>query len=73
MKNRIISYLSYGTLILGAMIGGYALINIYILGRNLPSGVCPVTNNRAFIYSAIALCCVSLVLSFFEPRKEEMK
>ena len=69
MKKKILSYLSYGTLIIGAAIGIYALIDIYIIKSKLPSGVCPVTSNKPLIYIAIALCCISFILSFFETKK----
>lgn len=68
MKSKILSYLSYGALIAGAIIGGYAFVNIYVLNSGLPAGVCPVTNNRPLIYTAIALCGVSFILSLFEPK-----
>lgn len=71
MKKKIISYLSYGTLIIGSVIGIFALVNIYIIKSKLPSGICPVTSNKPLIYIAIALCCISFILSFFEPRVKE--
>jgi len=71
MKKKILSYLSNGALIAGAIIGGYAFVNIYVLNSGLPAGVCPVTNNKPLIYIAIALCGVSFILSFFEPNAKE--
>ena len=71
MKNKILSYLSYGMLIIGAAIGAYALIDIYLLKSRLPPGVCPVVSHRPLLYGAIALCCVSFILSFFEPKKNK--
>ena len=70
MRNRIITYLSYGLLAAGAGIGIYALAKIYLVRRTLPAGTCPVTSNRPLLYLAIGLCCIAFVLSFFE-RKEK--
>ena len=68
MGKKILSYLSYGTLIIGAAIGVYALADIYLLKSKLPSGICPVTSNRPLLYIAIALCCISFIVSFFETK-----
>jgi Na+/H+ antiporter NhaA len=73
MKSKILSYLSYGALIIGAAIGVYIIADIYIVNSKLPTGVCPVTNNKLLIYTAIALCGVSFILSFFEPKVKETK
>jgi len=71
MKKKIISYLSYGSLIIGVLIGAYAFIDIYLIKSKLPSDVCPVTSNRPLLYIAIAFCCISFLLSFFEPKDGE--
>lgn len=66
MKRKILSYLSIGTLITGAVIGGYALVKIRILRAALPAGTCPVTSYRPQLYVGIALCLVSFVLTMCE-------
>lgn len=73
MNRKVISYLSYGSLIAGALMGAYAFIDIYLAKSRLPSDVCPVTSNRPLLYTAIAFCCTSFILSFFEKKdcKEE--
>lgn len=68
MKKKIVSYLSNGALIIGAMIGIYVFADVYILKSRLPSGVCPVTSNRPLMYIAIALFCIPFILSFFEKK-----
>jgi hypothetical protein len=68
MKRKILTYLSYGSLIIGTVIGVYVLADIYLLKSRLPSGICPVTSNRPLLYIAIALCCIAFILSFFEPK-----
>ena len=72
MKKKIISYLSYGTLTIGATMGIYVFADIYLIKSKLPSGVCPVTSNRPLLYIAIALCCTSFILSFFEPKAKQL-
>ncbi|MDW7655584.1 MAG: hypothetical protein SCM11_00265 [Bacillota bacterium] len=47
----------------------YLLADMYIFNR-APAGTCPLTSNRPWIYLAIGLCALSLILSFFE-RKEK--
>jgi len=71
MKKKIIPYLSYGSLIAGLIIGGYAFVKSYVLNSGLPAGVCPITNNRPLMYTAIVLCGVSYILSFFESKVKE--
>lgn len=68
---KLILYLSNATLIIGAAIGIYALIDIYLINSKLPSGICPVVSNRPLLYTAIALCCISFMLSFFKPKLKE--
>lgn len=70
MKNRILSYLSNGFLILGAAIGIYALVDIFILKSRVTAGACPVTGNRPLLYVALALCSISFLLSFFERKPD---
>lgn len=65
---KILSYFSSGLLIIGASIGMYTLVKIYSIKSKLPSGVCPVTDNRPMMYVAITLCCISYILSFFESK-----
>lgn len=68
MKVKILYYLSNGFLIIGAAIGIYVLVDIYILQSRLPDGVCPVISNRPLLYIAVTFCCISFVLSFFETK-----
>lgn len=65
---KLVLYLSNVTLIIGAAIGIYALIDIYFIKSKLSAGVCPVVSNRPLLYTSIALCCISFILSFFEPK-----
>lgn len=65
-----VSILSNILLAAAVIIGGYAIVNVYLLKRNLPSGVCPVIRNRPLMYTAIVLCIVSLRLSFFDKKAQ---
>jgi hypothetical protein len=51
-------------------VAAYALISVYMAYRNLPAGVCPVNNNRGWLYAAMVLSVLSLILSFFEGKKK---
>ena len=64
-----LSLISNISLIAGAAIGLYALVNTFLLYRNLPAGVCPIDINRPWMYTAIAFLGLSFILSFFEPKK----
>lgn len=68
MKKKTYATLSLSTLLLGAIIGGYALLRIFIFQVTLRAGTCPVTNYRPFLYIGIALCLLSFVFSFLEHR-----
>lgn len=71
MKKKMLSYLSNGSLIIAVAVGGYAIADIFITRSRLPSGACPVVSNRPLLYGAVALCCLSLILSFFEPKDKK--
>lgn len=60
-------------LTLGAAIGLFVLAKTYLFTGNLPTGACPLTLNRPWLYTSIALLLLSLVISFFEPRKPKDK
>jgi hypothetical protein len=60
------------TLGLGAALGLYALVRIYLLYKDLPAGACPFDTYRPILYVALGFVLVSLVLSFLEkPKKKE--
>ena len=71
MKKKLVLYLSNGALIIGAMIGIYVFADVYILKSRLPAGICPITSNRPLVYIAIVFCCISFILSFFEPKAKK--
>lgn len=55
----------------GAASGLFVLAKTYLFTGNLPAGACPVTLNRPWLYLSIGLLVLSLVLSFFEPKKQK--
>jgi len=67
---KTLSILSNISLAAGAAIGLYALVNTFLLYRNLPAGVCPIDMNRPWMYTAIVFLGLSFILSFFEPKKQ---
>jgi hypothetical protein len=69
--NKIFAYASNAFLIAGIVVGAYTLIDIFVRRSRLPAGVCPVSDSRSLVYTAIAFCCLSLLLSFFEGRKKK--
>lgn len=71
MKKNLLSYLSLGTLIIGAALGGYALVNIWILKASVPTGSCPVITHRPFLYAGIALCLASFVFTLLEQHAKK--
>lgn len=71
MKKRVLSYLSTGALVIGAVLGGYALVRIYILQVPLPPGACPVTTYRPLLYAGITFLLLSFILSLFESRTKK--
>lgn len=71
MKKNIFSYLSLGTLMIGAAMGGYALVKIWILKASLPAGTCPVITHRPLLYAGITLCLVSFVFTLLEQHAKK--
>ena len=57
------------TMAAGVAVSVYALVATWLTSRNLPEGVCPLTTQRTWMYVAISLLAISLVVSFFEPKK----
>lgn len=72
-KKRMISILSNITFVIGIAIGVFVIIDIYLLTNRAPAGTCPIIYNRPLLYIALGSCLVSLVLSFFVPKKKEQK
>ena len=71
MKNRIITYISNGTMIAGIILGIYVVADFFITRSKLPSNVCPFTKNRPLLYVALAFCIISFILSFFESKAKK--
>jgi hypothetical protein len=71
MKKKMYSYLSLGTLITGAVLGGYALVKIWIVRASLPAGACPVITNRPLLYAGVALCLISFVFTLLEQHAKK--
>ena len=63
---NLIKWLSNALLMLGAAAGVLGLVRTGLASRSLPPGVCPITDNRPWLYLAITLLLASLILSYFE-------
>jgi len=68
---KVLSIFSNVFLAAAAAIGLYALFRTYQLYQSLPPGACPIDPNRNLLYIAVGLSLLSLILSFFEPKKEK--
>jgi hypothetical protein len=66
----VISNVLFGA---GAVIGLYVLVKTVMLYQSLPPGVCPIDANRTWMYISVALLILSILFSFFEPKKEKKK
>lgn len=66
-----ISLISNVLLAIGVLISVFVLAKAYLFSGELPAGTCPLTLNRPWLYGAIALLLLSLILSFFEPKKQK--
>ncbi len=71
MKKNAFTYLSNITLILGGLLGGYALVDFIIQKSRLPEGACPLTDNKPIILTAIVFLFISFVCSILEQRKKK--
>ncbi len=71
MKKNAFTYLSSITLIIGGLLGGYALVDFIIQKSRLPEGACPLTDNRPIILTAIVFLLGSFVFSIFEQRQKK--
>lgn len=69
---KIIPLISNILMAAGAASGLFVLAKTYLFTGNLPAGACPVTLNRPWLYLSIGLLVLSLVLSFFEPKKQKI-
>lgn len=70
-KIKAIPLISNILMAAGAASGLFVLAKTYLFTGNLPAGACPVTLNRPWLYLSIGLLVLSLVLSFFEPKKQK--
>lgn len=58
------------TLVAGAAIGLFVMAKAYLF-TEVPAGTCPLTLNRPWLYTSLALLGISLILSFLEPKKDK--
>lgn len=51
----------------------YGLYKIYTIRQVLPSGVCPVNDNRPILFIGIFLMLLSILISYFEDKQKNKK
>ncbi len=73
MKNKLFTYLSNLTLVIGGGLGLYVLIDFIIQKIRLPAGACPLSNNKPLVITAIVLLATSFVFSIFEQRQKKKR
>jgi hypothetical protein len=68
---RIVHHVGDATLGIGAALGLFAVVRIFLSYKDLPVGSCPFDADRPVLYVALGFVFVSLVLSFFEKPKKK--
>lgn len=56
---------------IGILLAIYGIVNIYLVRKDLPPGVCPIVDNRPWLYAAICFMVVSILLSHFETKRNK--
>lgn len=59
------------TFVLAIGLSLFLIVNFFILRSSLPPGVCPIKDNRPFMYVAIGLALISFIFSLVEDRLEK--
>ncbi len=67
---RIFNILSNITFVIGLLLFVYYIYSFLSTRMTLPAGVCPFDQARPFAFAASGFLVVSLVLSFFEVKKQ---
>ncbi len=70
---RVISIISNITFFAGLASALYLLAKIYLFSGALATGTCPITASGPWIYIALSLLGISLVLSFLKPKDRRQK
>ncbi len=70
---RVMKYISNITFGIGAALGAYALIKIFVINAELPPGVCPLDSGRPILIAAVVVLGISLLASFFTEKKYKEK
>jgi hypothetical protein len=67
---RIFNILSNITFVIGLLLFVYYIYSFLSTRMTLPTGVCPFDQARPFAFAASGFLVLSLVLSFFEVKKQ---
>lgn len=69
-QNKIINILSNIAFVIGLLLFIYYIYSFLSTRMTLPAGVCPFDEARPFAFAASSFLILSLVLSFFEVKKQ---
>lgn len=69
-SRKIIKWIGNSAFILALAIGIGAVVDMIIKRRQLPAGTCPINDSRPWLYLAIGLCVLALVMSFFDKKEK---
>lgn len=69
-KKNTISILSNVAFVIGLLLFIYYIYSFLSTRMTLPAGVCPFDQARPFAFAASTFLILSLVLSFFEVKKQ---
>ena len=72
MKTKLFTYISNLTLFIGAALCVYVIIDFIMLKSRAPEGACPLTDNKAIIFIAIAFLVASFVFSVIEQKQKKL-
>jgi len=71
MKKNIFKILSNISFYIGLALFAYYIYDFIASRAGLPVDVCPFDNSRPFAIAATCFLIISLILSFFEKKKEK--
>ena len=69
-QSNLFNLLSNISFIIGVLLFAYYIYSFLSTRMTLPSGVCPFDRARPFAFAASGFLVLSLVLSFFEVKKQ---
>lgn len=73
MKNNSVERILNLIFTSSILLGMYSIVKTYYFDRrNLPEGVCPITNNRALLVLSIGILILYMILSTIYEKKRDV-